>query len=61
MALERRYDLENLRRSLIMLSPGTQALSREAALRLLEELTEVQETLDRLRSGLRRLLDLATP
>jgi hypothetical protein len=44
-----------------MLSPGTQALSREEALRLLEELTEAQETLDRLRAGLRRLLEGATP
>jgi hypothetical protein len=44
-----------------MLSPGTEALSREEALCLLEELTEVQETLDRLRGGLRRLLEGATP
>jgi hypothetical protein len=43
----------------MMLSPGPQVLSREDALRLLEELTEVQETLDRLRSGLRRLLGAA--
>lgn len=40
-----------------MLSPGVQALSREDAIRLVEELTAVQDRLDHLRDGLRRLID----
>jgi len=57
--VERRYKLENLRRSIIMLTPGVPALSREEAISLLEELTELQERLDRLQAGLRQLLDEA--
>lgn len=45
------------RRSITMLTPGTKVLSREEALALLEELAEVQGRLDRLRSGIRRLVD----
>lgn len=40
-----------------MLTPGVSALSREEAMDLLGELVEVQERVDRLRAGLRRLLD----
>lgn len=46
-----------MRRSLAMLSPGVQALSREDAIALVEELTGVQDQLERLRDGLRRLID----
>lgn len=54
--VERRYELENMRRSLAMLTPGDRALTREEALRLVEELAAVQAQLDRLRDGLRRLI-----
>lgn len=37
--VEQRYELENLRRSLSMLTPGVPALSREEALALLSELS----------------------
>jgi hypothetical protein len=57
--MERRYEIENLRRSLMMLSPGVPGLSREEALRLIEDLCEAEERLDRLVAGLRRLLDQA--
>ncbi len=40
-----------------MLSPGVPALSREEALGLFAELTEVEGRLDQLRNDLRRLLD----
>ena len=53
------HDLERLRRSLAMLAPGAAAssLSREEAMRLITELVEVQARLERLRDGLRRLVD----
>lgn len=54
--MERRYELENMRRSLAMLTPGVRALTREEALTLVEELADVQAQLDRLRDGLRRLI-----
>jgi hypothetical protein len=40
-----------------MLQPGAAAMNREDAMRLLSELRDVQARLDRLRSGLRALLD----
>jgi hypothetical protein len=55
--VERRYELDSMKRSLTMLSPGQSALSREEAMKLLGELSDVQERLDRLRAGLRQLLD----
>jgi hypothetical protein len=55
--VDRRHELENLRRSIVMLTPGVGALSREEALVLLEGLTSVRERLDKLQLGLRRLLD----
>ncbi len=57
--VDRRYELDGLRRSLIMLSPGVPGLSREEALRLVEELSQAEERLDWLVAGLRRLLDQA--
>lgn len=55
--MDRQFELETLRRSIALLSPGTRALSREEALALLEELAEVEGTLRSLRAGLRRLVD----
>lgn len=60
-AVDRRYELEIMRRSLAMLSPGVQALSREDAIRLIEELTAVQDRLDHLRDGLRQLIEESPP
>lgn len=59
--VDRRYELEIMRRSLAMLSPGVQALSREDAIALVEELTAVQDRLEQLRDGLRRLIEEAPP
>ncbi len=57
--MDRRHELENLRRSIVMLTPGVPALTREEALRLLEELAALEARLDTLRAGLRGLLDQA--
>lgn len=57
--MERRYELDGLRRSLMMLSPGVSGLSREEALRLVEELCDAEERLSRVDAGLRQLLDQA--
>jgi len=56
--MDRRIEVEQMRRSIAMLSPGTrEALGREDALKLLQELGEVQSRLDGLRRELRRLAD----
>jgi hypothetical protein len=49
--------IEQLRRSIVMLQPGALAMTREDASQLLRDLSEVQGRLDRLRDGLRALLD----
>ncbi len=54
--VDRRYEIEILRRSLAMLTPGVRALTREEALELVEELADVRERLERLEQGLRALL-----
>jgi hypothetical protein len=55
--MERFNELEDLRRSLAMLPPGTTAsLTREEAMRLLSELQSLDERLRRFRSGLERVL-----
>jgi hypothetical protein len=54
--MERRYEIEILRRSIAMLSPEANALKREQAIPLLDELAEVSEQLERLRAGLRALI-----
>jgi len=46
------YELENLRRSIAMLSPGSRALDREQALRLLADLQAAQRERDGLRAKL---------
>lgn len=59
--LDRKYQLEQLRRSLVLLTPGVPALDREQAIGLLAELQEVQGRLDRLKARLRQLADEAAP
>ncbi len=56
VAVERRYQLESLRRSLAMLRPGAPALDREEAMRLVRELQDLEGQLCTLRQGLQRLL-----
>jgi|GraSoiStandDraft_60_1057301.scaffolds.fasta_scaffold3238445_1 hypothetical protein len=55
--MERRYEIEGMRRSLAMLSPGQPGLTREAAIDLLEELQDVETRLASLKHELRRLAD----
>jgi vacuolar-type H+-ATPase subunit D/Vma8 len=56
VSMERRYELETLRRSLAMLRPGAPALDREAAMRLVRELQDLERELRTLRRGLQDLL-----
>jgi hypothetical protein len=51
------HELENLRRSLAMLSPGQPALSREQALAIVADVAEAQNELRRLRLDLQRLIE----
>jgi hypothetical protein len=56
--VDRRIELEQLRRSIAMLSPGARdAVGREDALRLLTELHDVQGRLDALKRRLRELAE----
>jgi len=55
--MDRPYQLESLRRSLAMLSPGVAGLKREDALRLIEELQVAEDRLERLKAELRRLAE----
>ena len=52
-----KHELERLRRSIVMISPGQLALRREEAMVLLADLAQVQERLDALRAELRRLAE----
>jgi hypothetical protein len=54
--VERRLELESLHRSLMMLTPGVSGMTREEALRLVEELVDAQERIQQLITGLRQLL-----
>lgn len=54
--MDRRHELEIMRRSIVMLTPGVKALTREQALDLMREMEEVQNRLERLRSGLTAVL-----
>jgi vacuolar-type H+-ATPase subunit D/Vma8 len=56
VVMERRYELETLRRSLAMLRPGAPALDREEAMRLVRELQDLERQLRTLRRGLQELL-----
>jgi hypothetical protein len=58
--MDRYHELEDLRRSLAMLPPGTKALSREEAMRLLGELQEVEGRLKNLRDALRDVINDGT-
>ena len=56
--VERRYELDNLWRSIAMLTPNARAvMSREEALELLEELGDLHRRIEALRTELRRLAD----
>jgi hypothetical protein len=56
--MDRRLEVEQLRRSIAMLSPGARdAVGREDALRLLAELGDVQSRLDDLKRRLRELAE----
>jgi hypothetical protein len=58
--MDRRLEVEQLRRSTAMLSPGARdAVGREDALWLLAELHDVQGRLDALKRQLRELADQA--
>jgi hypothetical protein len=54
--MERRYELETLRRSIAMLRPGAPALDREEAMQLVRELQLLERQLRTLRYGLQELL-----
>jgi hypothetical protein len=54
--VDSRYELEQQIRSLAALPFGQAALTREDALKVLTELRNVQARLDRLRDGLRALV-----
>jgi len=54
--VDRYHELEDLRRSVAMLPPGSAALDREAALRLLVELQGLEDRLRSLRQGIERVL-----
>jgi hypothetical protein len=56
-SVDRLHELERMRRSIAMLQPGTKALSREDAMRLIAELQDVEGRLKRLKVGLQRLVD----
>jgi hypothetical protein len=56
VVMERRYEIESLRRSLAMLRPGAPALDREEAIRLVRELQDLERQLRALREGLQALL-----
>ncbi len=55
--MDRQFELENLRRSIAMLRVGAPALDREAAMKLVRELQELESQIRRLRDGMQRLLD----
>ena len=56
--MDRRYEIESLRRSLAMLQPGaTAGLRREEAIDLIEEVQGLQSRLEHLKGELRRLAD----
>ena len=59
--MERRYELESLRRSLAMLRPGAPALDREDAMQLVRELQDFERQLRTLREGLQALLAAEGP
>jgi hypothetical protein len=59
--VERRYELESLRRSIAMLRVGAPALDREAATVLVRELQALEREIRRLRNGMQQLLEDPPP
>ena len=57
--MEGRYLLDNLARSLAMLSPGAPALDREQAMKIVSQLEDAEQRLAHLIAELRRLADQA--
>ena len=57
VVVERRYELESLRRSIAMLRVGAPALDREAAMVLVRQLQDLERQIRRLRDGMQQLLD----
>jgi hypothetical protein len=57
-SVDRFYELENWRRSLVMLPPGSLALDREDAVALIAELQEAEGRLRGLRDALKLLLPM---
>jgi len=56
--VDRKYEIESLRRSLAMLQPGaTAGLLREEAIDLIEQVQGLQTRLEHLKTELRRLAD----
>ncbi len=56
--VDRRYEIEVMRRSIAMLTPGTpNALDREKALRVLADLQDVTGRLEALKRRLRELAE----
>jgi hypothetical protein len=55
-AMDRLHELENLRRSLAMLEPGSKALDRETAMRLIAELQDLERRMRSLREALTGVL-----
>jgi hypothetical protein len=51
-----RYELDNLLRSIAMLTPRVMALDREQALRILDELAAMKVELERLKRALHELM-----
>jgi vacuolar-type H+-ATPase subunit D/Vma8 len=54
--MDRLHELERMRRSIAMLEPGTKALSREEAMRLIAELQDLERRMRSLREALTGVL-----
>jgi hypothetical protein len=57
MTMERAIELENLRRSVLALVPGSLAMAREDGVALIAELQETGQQIRALRDGLRQVLE----
>jgi vacuolar-type H+-ATPase subunit D/Vma8 len=55
--MDRLHELERMRRSIAMLQPGTKALSREDAMKLIAELQDVERRMRALREALKTVFD----
>lgn len=54
--VDRLHELKRMRRSIAMLEPGTKALDRETAMRLIAELQDVERRMRELRRALTGVL-----